>query len=376
MSEPDADTDAAVASALFSPRRLRLARETRMMTRTAVALAAQVTPAAVSQFERGDARPVPKTLLRLAGALDFPVGFFAVSAVPSSREAMPDGDPHDQGYFRSLRSIAVTDRRRALALSHLVHDLADRLSQTVRLPDRDIPHCPVHPEAGPAAAENCAVEIRAAWGIPPGPIRNVVREMERHGVVCARYHAGTHDVDAFSVPFPDWPVAVLGDDKAKCDRERFSAAHELGHLVMHDIRDAGTKAIEDQANRFAAAFLMPANDIRTELPATASWRDLVMLKKRWGASIGTLLRRSMTLNIMPETTYLQAVRYMSARGWRVNEPGDLGVGEAPQLLSLAASAVKQAGLTIGTLASETGWPEPMITELLTASTDPRPRIYL
>jgi DNA-binding XRE family transcriptional regulator len=59
-------------SALFSPRRLRLAREARMMTRTAVAIAAQVTPAAVSQFERGDARPVPLTLLRLAGALDFP----------------------------------------------------------------------------------------------------------------------------------------------------------------------------------------------------------------------------------------------------------------------------------------------------------------
>lgn len=377
MSESNVGTDAAAASALFSPRRLRLARETRMMTRTAVALAAQVTPAAVSQFELGDARPVPQTLLRLAGALDFPVRFFTVSAVPSSREATtPDGNHSDQGYFRSLRSIAVTDRRHALALSHLVHDLADRLSQTVRLPDRDILQYPMPPEAEPATVENCAAEIRATWSIPPGPIPNVVREMERHGVVCARYHAGTHKVDAFSVPFPDWPVAVLGDDKAKCDRERFSAAHELGHLVMHDIRNAGSKAIESQANRFAAAFLMPASDIRAELPATASWRDLVMLKKRWGASIGALLRRAVTLNVMPETTYLQAVRYMSARGWRIDEPGDLGAGEAPQLLFLAASAAEQAGLTIAALASETGWPEPMITELLNASTDPRPRIYL
>jgi hypothetical protein len=67
--------------------------------------------------ERGDARPVPQTVVRLAGALGFPVGFFAVSAVPSSRQAMPGEDQHDQGYFRSLRSITVTDRRRALALS-------------------------------------------------------------------------------------------------------------------------------------------------------------------------------------------------------------------------------------------------------------------
>jgi len=84
VSEFETGAGAETANALFSPRRLRLARETRMMTRSAVALAAQVTPAAVSQFERGDARPVPQTLLRLADALDFPVGFFVVSAVPSS----------------------------------------------------------------------------------------------------------------------------------------------------------------------------------------------------------------------------------------------------------------------------------------------------
>ena len=375
MSAAGADTATAVTvSALFSPRRLRLARETRMMTRTAVALAAQVTPAAVSQFERGEARPVPQTLLRLASALDFPVQFFAVSAVPSSRESGPDEAASDQGYFRSLRSISVNDRRRALALSHLIHDLADRLSQIVQLPDRNIPHIPVPVGADPATAEECAHQTRAAWDIPPGPISNVVRVMERHGIVCARYHAGKHDVDAFSVPFPDRPIAVLGDDKAKRDRERFSAANELGHLVMHDIHDAGSKTIEDQANRFAAAFLMPASDIRGELPATASWRELVMLKKRWGASIGALLMRSKTLNVMPEASYLQGVRYTSARGWRVHEPGDLGAGEAPRLLTLAASAAEQAGLTISTLASDTGWPQPMITEVLSASTDPRPQI--
>jgi len=374
VTETAADAAMAV-SALFSPRRLRLAREMRMMTRTAVAAAARVTPAAVSQFEKGEARPVPQTLQRLASALDFPVQFFAVSAVPSSREAEAD-DGSDQGYFRSLRSISVTDRRRALALSQLIRDIADRLSQTVQLPDTDIPHLPVPTETDPAAPERCAEQTRAAWNIPPGPIPSVVRAMERHGIVCARYHADTHDVDAFSVPFSDRPVTVLGDDKAKRDRERFSAAHELGHLVMHDLHHAGSKSIEDQANRFAGAFLMPARDIRAELPATASWSNLVVLKRRWGASIGALLVRAKTLDVMPEATYLQAIRYMSARGWRVNEPGDLGAGEAPRLLALAASAAEQAGVTVSTLSADTGWPQPMITEVLDASTDPRPRIKI
>lgn len=371
-----AEVDATAVSALFSPRRLRLAREARMMTRTALAHASQVTPAAVSQFERGEARPVPQTLLRLASALDFPVHFFAVSAVPSSREEELGSAPSEQGYFRSLRSISVPDRRRALALAQLVHDLADRLGHAVQLPDCDIPRHPLAADADPATAEDRADAVRAAWKMSSGPIPNVVREMERHGIVCARYHAGTHDVDAFSVPFTDRPVAVLGDDKAKRDRERFSAAHELGHLVMHDLGDAGSKAIEDQANHFAAAFLMPASDIRHELPPTASWRDFVVLKKRWGTSVGALLRRSNTLGVMPEGTYQQAIRYMSARGWRVNEPGDLGPGEAPQILTRAASAAEHAGLSVSLLASGTGWPLPMVREVLSASADPRPQIDL
>jgi Zn-dependent peptidase ImmA (M78 family) len=57
---------------------------------------------------------------------------------------------------------------------------------------------------------------------------DVVSTLERHGIVCARYHVGTHAVDALSVPFPERPVTALGDDKAKRHRERFSAAHELG----------------------------------------------------------------------------------------------------------------------------------------------------
>jgi len=101
------EADASAVSALFSPRRLRLARETRMMTRTALAHASQVTPAAVSQFERGEARPVPQTLQRLASSLDFPVHFFAVSAVPSSRDEELGATSSEQGYFRSLRSITV-----------------------------------------------------------------------------------------------------------------------------------------------------------------------------------------------------------------------------------------------------------------------------
>lgn len=367
---------ATTASALFSARRLRLAREWRSMTRAAVASEAAVTSAAVSQFEKGDARPAPQTLLRLAGSLDFPVQFFAVGNAPSSRDPRSADGPGDCGYFRSLRSTGVAERRRALALAQMVRDLADRLGELVRLPPTDVPRRPVPVDAGPDAPQACAAHVRAAWNMAPGPIPDIVSTLERHGIVCARYHVGTQSVDAFSVPFPERPVVVLGDDKAKRDRERFSAAHELGHLVMHEPQSAGDRIIEDQANQFAAAFLMPADDIRSELPATAAWSEFLILKRRWGASIGALLMRARTLGPMPENTYVQAVRYMSMRGWRTSEPGDLGSGEAPQLLALAAATAARSGVTVGSLSADTGWPEPVIVELLAASADQRPQLSL
>jgi Zn-dependent peptidase ImmA (M78 family)/DNA-binding XRE family transcriptional regulator len=359
------------ASVLFSARRLRLARESRSLTRAAVASKAGVTSAAVSQFERGDARPAPQTLLRLANALEFPAPFFAVGTAPSSRDPRSDDGPGDNGYFRSLRSTNITDRRRALALAQVIRDLADRLGRSVRLPPQVIPRLPITTDAGSGEPETCAAQTRAAWNIPPGPVPDMVATLERHGIVCARYHADTHTVDAFSVPFPERPVVVLGDDKAKRDRERFSAAHELGHLVMHDPEHAGSREIENQANQFAAAFLMPADDIRAVLPPTPAWNELLILKSHWGASIGALLMRARSLHVMPETTYVQAIRYMSTRGWRTTEPGDLGTGEAPQLLALAAAA---AGLDTTALSADTGWPEPIIRDLLEASSDPRPKI--
>jgi hypothetical protein len=89
--------------------------------------------------------------------------------------------------------------------------------------------------------------------------------------------------------------------------------------------------------------------------------------------MGALLMRARTLDIMQESTYQQAVRYMSMRGWRVNEPGDLGAAEAPRLLCLAA---EHAGITATALSYETGWPARWIDDILDASSDQRPQLQL
>jgi Zn-dependent peptidase ImmA (M78 family)/transcriptional regulator with XRE-family HTH domain len=332
-----------------------------------------MSAAAVSQFEKADARPSAATVARLAEALSFPAGFFAVASSPSSR---PEADPDmldGYGHFRSLRSVTAGQRRQALSAAQLVRDLADALSRYVRLPQPAVPWLPAG--AGDLMiAEERAAMIRRAWGVPPGPVADVIQLAERHGVVAARHQIETPAVSAYSVPFPERPVVVLTRDRVKRDRDRFSVSHEIGHLVMHEADSSlAPKVTEAQANRFASAFLLPAEEIRDQLPAGPDWVRLLTLKQRWQVSLGALLRRASDLAVMSDAAYAQAMRTAGARGWRTDEPGDLGAPESPRMLSLA---IQSAGADTASLAAGTGWPRDLIDEVVAASADNRPALDL
>ena len=60
-------------------------------------------------------------------------------------------------------------------------------------------------------------------GGSPWPRPNVVDLLKAHGVVVLRPPLDTGDVDAFSLPFSDRPVVVLGDKNDRA-RSRFDGA--------------------------------------------------------------------------------------------------------------------------------------------------------
>jgi Zn-dependent peptidase ImmA (M78 family)/DNA-binding transcriptional regulator YiaG len=325
--------EGSVDTLAFEPERLRLARELREWSQADLAARLDVTPAAVSQFETGVTRPSTDALGRMTSALGVPVQFFS----------LPVTETHD-GFFRSLRRTSVTHRRRARALAYVAHDLAVA-ARAPGLPPVRLPRIPVNGLAAPdGELEEAARQVRQAFGMPRGPIPNVAETLEKHGILVIRLPLDTADVDAFSLPFHDRPVVVLGTDKNDRARSRFDGAHELGHLVVHDDQIWGVKEVEHQAHAFAAAFLMPAEDIRDELPDRADWAALFQLKQKWQVSLAALLMRARTLGRMSENNYLTAVKAASARGWRRIEPVPLGRPEYPTCLKrlLATPAGRQS----------------------------------
>jgi Zn-dependent peptidase ImmA (M78 family)/transcriptional regulator with XRE-family HTH domain len=363
--------EARVAASIFDPQRLRLARQLRRETRAGLARQIEVSPAAVSQWEAGEARPKAQTLLRLSDALGFPVGFFATSG----RE-IPNLDI-ECSFFRSLRKSRQADRDAAMAHAALIAELVDVVERHARLPVLDIPSLPIDIDADLDDVDATAARVRDAWELDDEPIADVVRELERHGAVAARLALAEEGVDAFSWPAPHRPIVILGSDKRKRDRSRFDAAHELGHLVMHrDYPEPANRDLEKQAHRFAGAFLLPADQLAAEWPqGRLRWTELIQLKHRWQMSLGALLYRARDLELISATTYESAVKYMSRAGWRKTEPGDLGPPERPRLLRRAVEALDAEGISLEDLADEARLPLEVVSEYLTVLGVP-PRVTI
>ncbi|MEU4508723.1 XRE family transcriptional regulator [Nonomuraea wenchangensis] len=358
-------------AALFDRARLRMARELRGLTQVQLAReVGSVTAASISQFENGHTKPAASTLRRLAVALRVPPAFFAAPARPPAQDQV-------NGFFRSLRSTSPRDRQQALAYVHLARELALELEKHVVLPDFNLLRVPI--DGGKplqsADIEQVAAQVRNHWNVSRGPIQDVVRLLEMNGIVVVRFRVGIEKVDAFSVDFLDRPVVALGADKGLRDRSRFDAAHELGHLVLHGITGKiGDKVIENQANEFAAAFLMPANDIKAELPERLDWPSFLRLKAKWQVSLAALLVRAKTLGVMSEHTYAQGWKAMSVRGWRKVEPGSLGNPEDPVLLQRALELMETIGISFSEFLNRSNLPEADVRTLLSRDIGERPRV--
>ncbi len=301
---------------------------------------------AIASYESGQKRPAPATVAQLALALGIEPAFF----LPAPRlPASTVGAPH----FRSLRSTSQLVRDQAYAFGRLAVAVSSGLERHVEFPIRDIEKINLNEES----PEDAAGRLREAWRLGDGPIRNLVRAAESHGILVVFTTRDAATVDAYSFDNTHRPVVLLNPLKHDYFRQRFDLAHEVGHLAMHFDADPGGREVEDEAHRFASELLMPSTVLRDLLPAKADWRKLGLLKEQWGVSMQALLFKAKRLRVMSDVTYRNAMTTISTRGWRRQEPGLMPSVERPSLLPRAVELLVEEGLTISQLAEECRVPQ-------------------
>lgn len=296
-------------SEAINPEMVILARESRGMTQHELAEQIGATQGHVSKIESGAIAASEDIVMRLSEALQYPPGFFSQTDRiygPSVSEFF-----HRK---RAVVSMRLLCRIHAQANIRRIH--INRLARSTEIIQK-IPH--YDPEEFRGDVEEIARAVRALWQMPRGPVKDVVSTIENAGGVIIRLRFDTNKIDALSWWVPGSPPIFLVNDSMPADRERLTLCHELGHIVMHsDVRPN----MEEEANRFAAAFLMPTEDIRAHL-ADSSMHKLAGLKTRWKVSMQALLVRAEQTNaITPGKTKSLWVQ-LSRAGYRTREPAEL-----------------------------------------------------
>ncbi|MBD8469190.1 helix-turn-helix domain-containing protein [Sphingomonas sp. CFBP 8765] len=292
--------------ASFNSQRLRLARSRREMTSQALADAAGISPVTLSRIENKNNQPEPETIEALANALRYPKAFLFGDDL--------DEVDRDDASFRSLKAMTAKERKRALAAASLAFLVSDKIDEKFGLPEMDVPNLS-HERTPESAAET----LRAHWGLGDRPVGNMIDLLEAKGVRVYSLAEETVRVDAFSCWRSGIPFIFLNTLKSS-EHSRFDAAHELGHLCMHQHGGSGHKSAEPEANAFAASFLMPASAVRSRIGRVRSLGDIQNHKKRWGVSLAALTYHLSKIGVLSEWQARGYFIQMNRDGTRTKEP--------------------------------------------------------
>lgn len=274
---------------------------------------------AISKYERGEIKPSSDVLLRLAQALNVRTEYF----FRSTQVELVDVE------FRKHPKLPKKDEDRVLA------DVREQVERWLTLES-------ILPASWPKAfkvpagirgrvssydeIEQVADFVRKAWDLGTNPIRDLMEEFEAEGIkVIVTPRDGDKKFDGLVALANGQPVIVVGEDWPG-DRQRFTLAHELGHLMLRGRLSGDLKKDEESAcNRFAGAFLVPKQEALKALGESRSSlepRELYLLKMEWGLSMQGWLHRAQDLKIINASSAKKLWGFFFASGWKQTEPGE------------------------------------------------------
>ena len=345
---------------MFNPSRLTLARKRRGMKKRALADRIGLTEKSVSNYEAGSQDPESSTLYRISEALRFPEAFFFGDD--------PEIPTPDVASFRSLSKMTASQRDSALGAGAIALLLNDWIESRFVLPSPDVPDLgrevdtngevdqdqgSREPDDFPTRfasqdPEAAADMLRAHWGLGEVPVKNMIALLESKGVRVFSLAIDAKEVDAFSMWKGGCPYIFLNTFKS-AEHCRFDAAHELGHLVLHQHAQPQGPNLEREANAFASSFLMPRASVLAHAPRSTTIPSLIRHKKHWAVSAAALNYRLHSLGLTTDWTYRTLCIQLAQAGYRQHEPESIN-HEKSLVLEKVFSALRADGLSKGDVA--------------------------
>lgn len=337
---------------MFNPDRLTLARLRAGFSKAQLAELMGLSTRTITNYESGNQNPSKEIVIKLAETLKFLPDFFYLPHAPSIN--MED---RDKISFRARSKITrgqIDTARASLLMGAEIHQW---MQQKLNLPTISLPDLGQYADDPEIAAEI----LRKEWGLGQQPIKHLLDIVEKHGVMVFSLAMDTVVVDAFSAWHDGVPMIFLNRKKT-AERCRFDLAHELGHLLLHAGTKPQGKELEQQADQFASALLMPRAAVMAERIGAGALQALLPIKRRWGVSAAALNYRLHKLGRISDWLYRSNCIQLSERG-RDKEPGENIQMECSQLWSKSFAALAAAGISQRDMAKELTWGLPRLHEL-------------
>lgn len=288
-----------------------------------------VSKSAIFKYENNEMMPDSASLIRLSEILDVNMGYFFNDELSGNIELI---DIEYREEFKLGDTEIDTIKKN-------VENYLERLFELEKVAD-------VAPERFKNPVEGIRIKsvsdvtkavkvLRRKWQIATTAISNVIGLIESKGIKVYQI-LQSEKFEGFSAWAGEVPVIVVNGNIQEVTRVRFTALHELGHIVLCVEDDLSDEKIERICDAFAGAMLFPDDLVVAELGSNRkkiSLEELKLVKEKYGISIQAIMVRAANVSIISWDTYNKWKQYYLSLTGTNQDFGKFSSDESPKRFS-------------------------------------------
>ena len=291
-------------------KRLKALREMKGLSQAELAkrMDGLITPQAIYKYENGKMSPDSAVLIRLAEVLGVDTGAFI----------RPAGVQVEGFAFRKQSTLGV---KRQKAIEMQVVDAIERYAdiEDVLGLDEQFDKTPFGRLVSSLDdAKEVAKTLRKEWRLGEDGIACLLPMLEERHVRVIEIEE-KEKFSGLSGWAGEMPIVVVKKDE-RTERKRFTALHELGHLVLNIAEGVEDKAVEKLCNQFANEVLLPESVVRKRLGDSGnkvlSMQELIELQKQFGISVDAIIYKLHEMGVLNDSRFSAHFRKKSNEAYK------------------------------------------------------------
>ena len=254
-----------------------------------------VSKQTISKYESGKMLPNSTNLIALANALnvkpDYLLRPFTVSL--------------DRIEFRKKSKISMKEEN---SIKERIRDKIERyieIEEILGINSNFTNPISNNNVIAPSDVYRIAAEVRAAWQLGQDGIPYVIEMLEEHCIKVIEMDAPDTFDGLSGIVGEHKPIIVLNKN-FPVERKRFTAMHELGHLLLDFDESLSQKDIERFCNLFANEMLISQDVFKKQLGVSRhdiSLNELRAIQSNYGISVDAQMFKAKQLDIISDSRY-------------------------------------------------------------------------